>query len=70
MTAPDLDAILATLRAHGVASAEVPMNTYMAPLRVVFNPEPPPAGIETTPGGWKGPDRLDQDPFQIDERVP
>lgn len=70
MTAQDLDAILATLRAHGVSSAEVPLNAYTAPLRVVFGPEAPPPGMETTPGGWKGPERLDQDPFQIDERVP
>lgn len=71
MTAQDLDAILTTLRAHGVASAEVPLNAYTAPLRVVFEPSaaPPPPGDEVTPGGWKGPSQLDRDPMD-DERVP
>ncbi len=72
MTAPDLDAILATLRNHGVVSAEVPLNAYTAPLRVVFAPDtmPPPPGDETTRGGWKGPSHLDRDLMEDERSVP
>lgn len=59
MQSTDLDAILATLRKHGVASAEVP--GVNGALRVVFEPSmaPLPPGDEITPGGWKGPPKLD-----------
>ena len=65
----NLDEVLATLRKHGVASAEVPSEHGC--LRVVFEPgaSPLPKGDEVTPGGWKGPDRLDSDPFG-DRSVP
>lgn len=66
----DLEAVLATLRKYGVASAEVPGDSG-AVLRVVFAPEagPMPPGDEVTPGGWKSPQRLDQDPLD-EERIP
>jgi hypothetical protein len=57
MTAPELDQYLAVLKAHGVASAHLKLPNGEA--AVVFGPDPLPAGTETTPGGWKGPDRLD-----------
>lgn len=67
----NLDEILATLRKHGVVSAEVP--SANGALRVVFAPDagpPLPAGDETTPGGWKSPTRLDQDPLDDERSVP
>ncbi len=73
LTPQDLDATLAVLRKHGVASAEVPLNAYAAPLRVVFSPDAPeaaPTGDELTPGGWKSPQRLDQDPLDAERSVP
>lgn len=41
-------------------------------LHVVFGPDPapPPPGDETTPGGWKGPTRLDSDPLDDERSVP
>jgi anthranilate phosphoribosyltransferase len=57
MTPTELAAILDTLRAKGVASAEVPLAA--GPLRVLFAPEAPPPGDDVTPGGWKGPAKLD-----------
>lgn len=69
MNANELDLILATLRKHGAASAEVP--TTAGALRVVFGPDGAlPAGDELTPGGWKGPSRLDQDPMEAERSVP
>lgn len=69
MTASNLDSILAVLRKHGVASAEVPVDD--GTIRVVFNPDGPlPVGDEVTPGGWKGPSRLDQDPLDDERSVP
>jgi len=55
MTVEDLDKTLEVLRKHGVASAEVPINAYAAPLRVVFEPSVGalPPGDPVTPGGWK-----------------
>jgi hypothetical protein len=55
----DLDQVLATLRKHGVSSAEVPGPGGV--LRVVFEPSiaGPLPGDEPTPGGWKSPSRLD-----------
>jgi anthranilate phosphoribosyltransferase len=73
MNAEDLDAILAVLRARGVASAEVPLNAYTSLLRVVFAPDvpqPPPPGDEVTPGGWKNATRLDRDPLEDERSVP
>lgn len=70
---PDiLDQILAVLRKHGVASAEVPypLNGGYEPLRIVFGPEAPPTGQELTPGGWKSPERLDADPLADERSVP
>ena len=55
-----LDEVLATLKKHGVASAEVIVNG--APLRVVFDTMPAELpGTAPTPGGWKSesPSRLD-----------
>jgi hypothetical protein len=64
----DLDTLLGILRQHGVASAEVPTADGCT-LRVVFEPrlgDGPLPGTPPTPGGWKGPDRLDA-PQQYDE---
>ena len=62
----DLANILAELRHHGVASAEVP--TPDGPLRVVFTTDEarPLPGDVPSPGGWKSPTRLD-DPSQYEE---
>jgi hypothetical protein len=71
MTVTDLDATLAALRKHGVVSAEVP--TPSGPLRLVFAPsvgDVMPPGDELTPGGWKGPARLDLDPVEDERNVP
>lgn len=67
----DLEAVLATLVKYGVVSAEVPGQNGGV-LRVVFAPNlaPPPPGDETTPGGWKGPTRLDSDPLDDERSVP
>lgn len=73
MNAQELAAILDVLRARGVSSAEVPLSFMSgAPcLRVVFEPGGPlPAGDETTPGGWKSPQRLDSDPLDDERSVP
>lgn len=64
-----LDEVLATLKKHGVASAEVFVNG--APLRVVFDTMPAQLpGQDPTPGGWKSPERLDHPDQFIDREVP
>lgn len=63
----ELDTLLATLRKHGVASAEVPTTGGL--LRLAFEPSiggPLPEGDPVTPGGWKSPERLDA-PDQFSE---
>jgi hypothetical protein len=74
LTAHELDAALAILRKHGVASAEVPCSDDgVVVLRVVFAPDAPgptPTGDELTPGGWKSPQRLDADPLDGERSVP
>lgn len=69
MTATELSEILGVLRSHGVASAEVSPEGL---VRVVFLPDagPPPPGDDLTPGGWKGPTRLDSDPMDDERSVP
>ena len=66
MNSNELEALLAMLRKYGVQSAEVPL-TAGCVLRVVFEPDMPGPlpGDQPTPGGWKGPDRLDA-PLQFD----
>lgn len=67
MSPADLDQLLAVLRKHCIMSADVPLAS--GTLRVVFGPEampPLPDGDPVTPGGWKGPDRLDA-PLALDE---
>lgn len=67
LNAETLDQILAVLRKHSVASAEVPSD--VGALRIVFDPPAGPIGDEPTKGGWKGPQNLDS--WSADEpRVP
>lgn len=74
MTPEQLDAMLKTLRANGVASAEVPVDWSSAgvmTLRVVFAPDAGPLpGDKPEPGGWKSPSRLDRDPLADENEVP
>jgi hypothetical protein len=68
MTPELLAQYLDTLRARGAQSAHLKLpvafgDTIMqAELAIVFEPNtaPLPLGDEMTPGGWKGPEHLDE----------
>jgi hypothetical protein len=60
MTPNDLEEYLQVLKHNDVGSAVVKLGDGVE-IRVVFNPELPvmPVGQEPVPGGWKGPQHLD-----------
>lgn len=74
MDPKQLDDLLAVLRKHGVASAEVPLppaSYNLGTLRVVFGPDTGPMpGVAPEPGGWKSPQNLDRDPLEGEASVP
>lgn len=65
MTPNELETYLGVLRASGVISARLLINA--TDISVTFGPDamPNPPGFELTPGGWKGPQGLDADPFDF-----
>jgi hypothetical protein len=67
MTPSELGAYLDVLRGRKAVSAHV--KTPNGEFAVTFAPDMEPASgaTELTPGGWKGPERLDRDPLAVEE---
>ena len=57
MSPTELAEYIDVLKKAGVASARVILGANE--INVIFGPDPLPEGSDITPGGWKGPERLD-----------